>query len=151
MNAKHFFDKYWDGRMPVDIVALAKAAGVIVRPNPQLKASGQFFFDEEQPIIEYNPSEHNVRQRFTIAHELGHFVLEHGPAFRDSVENFNLSTWNPKEIAANRFAAEILMPEDAVEYLIHKEKEYSPNEMALAFEVSPVAMRYRLKNLGWLP
>jgi hypothetical protein len=44
------------------------------------------------------------------------------PAFRDSPDNFNVSVWDRKEVEANRFAAEILMPKDAVGYLINTKK-----------------------------
>lgn len=150
MDAKTFLEKYWDWSMPVDVFAMAEASGASLVADPELGASGQLSFDGGKPVIRYNPMEHPVRQRFTVAHELGHLMLEHGPAFRDSPDNFNLGVWDAKEVEANRFAADILMPKDAVEYLIHQKKVYSPHDMASALNVSPVAMQFRLKNLGWL-
>jgi hypothetical protein len=52
----------------------------------------------------------NVRERFTIAHEVGHILLhEPGRQYRDiAVFSSNV----PVEVEANRFAAELLMPLD---------------------------------------
>lgn len=150
MDAKSFLERYWDWNIPVDVFAMAQAAGAELVPDQDLGASGQLSFDGDKPVIRYSFLEHPVRQRFTVAHELGHLMLRHGPAFRDSPDNFNVSVWDPKEVEANRFAADILMPKDAIEYLIRQKKVYSPHDMAAALNVSPIAMQFRLKNLGWL-
>ncbi len=62
-----------------------------------------------------------VRQRFTIAHELGHFFLHRASStvFVDAAPIFfrDESSSNGsqrEEIEANAFAAELLMPEDAI-------------------------------------
>jgi Zn-dependent peptidase ImmA (M78 family) len=60
-----------------------------------------------------------VRQRFTIAHELGHHFLDHLPdTAHVHVDRGNVILYrsshrvdiDPQEVAANRFAAELLMP-----------------------------------------
>lgn len=56
----------------------------------------------------------HTRRRFTIAHELGHFLITtHGNQF--SCTSYDLSNFNDKnkimEVEANQFAAELLMPE----------------------------------------
>ena len=62
------------------------------------------------------------RQRFTLAHEIGHFVLPDqqdlsAPCVRDAIENWD-EDLNRPEVDANRFAAEILMPRSILgEYL----------------------------------
>lgn len=58
------------------------------------------------------------RQRFTLAHEVGHFLLPDqqelsSPCAKDKIENWNESLFRP-EFDANRFAAEILMPRELV-------------------------------------
>ena len=58
--------------------------------------------------------------------------------------------YSPVEREANRFAAELLMPAEAVEYLVRTMKDATVAKMASRFDVSQVAMGYRLKNLGWL-
>ncbi len=150
-KARLFLQKYWGGTLPVDPIRIARGAGVEVRhwtkPNP---LSGLFEYRDETPVIVYNKSDPEVRQRFTIAHELGHFALEHGKAFRDPARNFSLSNYDPEEVSANQFAAELLMPAEAVDALIAEQGITDFSKLARKFHVSEVAMEYRLKNLGWL-
>jgi hypothetical protein len=65
--------------------------------------------------IAYNEASRRERQRFTIAHELGHFVLPfHGPGAQCAKADLGvLKSTDPnreKEAEANRFAASLLMP-----------------------------------------
>ncbi|MCK9195010.1 MAG: ImmA/IrrE family metallo-endopeptidase, partial [Nevskia sp.] len=85
--------------------------------------------------------------RFTIAHELGHHFLEHGERKRDTPSEFSASTFDFVEAAANRFAADLLMPATAVTWLVENKGYVSIEALAREFLVSEVAMRYRLKNL----
>jgi Zn-dependent peptidase ImmA (M78 family) len=103
-----------------------------------------------------------VRQRFTIAHELGHWRL-HGKKevivdhlvridFRDDRAS---AATHHEEIQANAFAAELLMPSEFI-LLELKKRGLSEAEgvgevvedLAERFEVSQQAMEYRLVNLG---
>lgn len=98
------------------------------------------------------------RRRFTIAHEIGHWVLH---ARRGEVGDFQRfcrpadlkagEDHGPKvEQEANRFAAELLMPE---EILNAKAKAGGFNLPLLAseFEVSVPALELRLTLLGSMP
>lgn len=60
----------------------------------------------EQITIGYNELQHVHRQRFTVAHEIGHLLMGHISNNAD----YNLESKHPKEIEANQFAAELLMP-----------------------------------------
>jgi len=150
--AQAYLETYWDQQLPVDPVAIAHAAGVQVFSNRSLGGlAGSFSFDEQMgPMIEFNANEPALRQRFTIAHELGHFALNHGSRFRDSTESFSLANYDPVEAEANKFAAELLMPAAVVNGLISKYDITDFEKLAGMFKTSTVAMKYRLKNLGWL-
>lgn len=148
--AQWYLDRYWNRQLPVDPVAIAQAAGVRVFQNPNLAPLSGCFYDEDGPVIEFNGREPLVRQRFTVAHELGHHALGHGPRFRDPSENFSLTAYDSKEVAANQFAAELLMPADVINHLIMKRKITDFDRLAALFNTSGVAMQFRLKNLGWL-
>ncbi|MEO0996944.1 MAG: ImmA/IrrE family metallo-endopeptidase [Pseudomonadota bacterium] len=148
--AKEFLSKYWDGTLPVQPKAIAEKVGIEVIPDPDLAKdglSGKFEYVDGKPVIRYNPSEPEVRQRFTIAHEFGHFALDHRGVFRDPTKNFSLSNYDPKEVAANKFAAECLMPAPNVRSLVLNGSVHL-NDLASEFNVSEVAMRHRLSNLG---
>jgi len=137
----------------VDPVAIAHAAGVKVIGEALGTLAGKFEIVEGisgGPVISYNVLDPTLRQRFTIAHELGHYALQHGARFRDSTQSFSLANYDPVEAAANKFAAELLMPAAVVNGLINKRNITDFNTLAQLFNVSSVAMKYRLKNLGWL-
>jgi len=103
-------------------------------------------------IIYYNPLHHENRQRFTIAHELAHFLLGHldenHKLYRDTTKNFRSDMYDLKEINANKMAASILMPEKTIRYLIFTKGITSIKELAKIMKVSELAMKYRLQNLG---
>lgn len=131
----------WDGALPVDPVAIANDCGLAVREEPELKElqlSG--YLDCPNLVILYNPYEPIARQRFTIAHELGHYLLGHGSANRGNKRSNSAMI----EVQANKFAAELLMPESA----IRQNMNLSAPELCELFGVSARALEYRLKNLG---
>lgn len=140
---------------PIDVFALCTRCGVLVlrRPFPDA-LSGLVFSHEGGAIIGVNTLHSDTRQRFSTAHELGHFILGHHERSRSYEDSFHIdvSEGNPAGIdlraerAANEFAADLLMPRR----FIAAEFEHSPNPAALAsrFEVSELAMGYRLVNLG---
>ena len=100
-------------------------------------------------LIFVNSSEHPNRQRFTIAHEIAHFIL-HRDLIEDGVTDDTLYR-SPElssylEVQANRLAADILMPIR----LLKREyaKTQDPRGLAKLFGVSPAAMDIRLKALS---
>lgn len=133
-------------RLPVDPAHIANQMGLTVAPLPKDRTHLSGEIDQNQ--ILFNDNEPEVRRRFTIAHELGHFVLQHGHAFRDPNRNFSIGIYDPREVAANKFAVELLMPEIAVRHFVEKEKEYDAQVLADRFGVSLTALRFRLENLG---
>jgi Zn-dependent peptidase ImmA (M78 family) len=149
--ANQLLAKFWSGKsLPIDPIAVANGTGVPVHPfgaNEIATASGWYRVDNGKPAIYFNPTEIVERQRFTIAHELGHHVLNHGPRPRDTVSEFNVMNYDPVETSANRFAAELLMPAQTVKLLVGSGIS-SVRQLAEKFAVSEVAMKFRLKNLG---
>lgn len=104
----------------------------------------------EDPEIYVHASDSPNRQRFTCAHELGHYVKRSalGDAEWEYVEHRDLLSSqgsNADEIFANRFAAALLMPAEAVREMHEK---LGPAALAYEFGVSADAMSYRLANLG---
>lgn len=112
-------------------------------------------------IIGVNSEHSKTRQRFTIAHEIGHLLLhadegfhidEKRPLRRDAVSS---QATDPQEMEANQFAAELLMPEvlvrASVEALVQGDDEMSFEEaidkLARNYRVSTLAMTHRLTNL----
>jgi Zn-dependent peptidase ImmA (M78 family) len=129
--------------------------------------SGVLYIKNETADIGYNPNESKVRQRFTIAHEFGHYILHRDNEkvfidnenyyqsimFRSSKLNLSAEDYQ-KEKQANSFAAAILMPIKLVqkELMDYSGFDLSDNtmitELAKKFEVSIQAMSFRILNLA---
>lgn len=151
--ARELLARYWDGQLPVDPVKIATLAGIAVYgrggwDDSDYRYSGYYKTYNGVPSIEYNVTEAPVRQRFTVAHELGHFALGHEDAPRDT-GNFQ-SSGDYRERQANRFAAELLMPASLVSRYFQNGFVSSVESLASTFGVSKDAMGYRLINLGLL-
>lgn len=101
-------------------------------------------------ILTVNKNHHKRRQNFTLAHELGHYFLhkENNIEFEDSTF-FRSDNMDSLEYAANDYAAQLLMPEDRVRYLIDNEKIKNIGDLAAKFGVSSAAMKYRALSLGY--
>jgi hypothetical protein len=96
--------------------------------------------------IVVNGSGDSGRRRFTIAHEIGHFVL-HPERCRPERGGAVNEAGRREEREADAFAAELLMPEPLVREAV---SEHGPDAGRLAhrFQVSLAAMRTRLRVLG---
>ncbi|MBV6287384.1 ImmA/IrrE family metallo-endopeptidase [Pseudomonas aegrilactucae] len=155
--ASMVLNRYWDGQLPIDPIQLAVRAGATVIGDPELEReglSGAFQFDDSgRPVIRFNPYEQPTRQRFTIAHELGHMMMNHiipgERVLRDPKMAYTSGYEQPREMQANQFAAQLLMPEAVVRSVArYGVDSRTISDMARGFNVSEVAMGYRLKNLG---
>lgn len=154
--AKTAFEQHWNGVVPVDIEAIARKMGVDVRYSRGIDGdvdiSGKFYYENNLPVCVVNCYDTEQRQRFTLAHELGHFVLGHG----NKIDRTESLYRNPNgyqdysEFQANAFAAELLMPKILVDFLIEEKNIVSVERLAEKLNVSQIAMKYRLKNIGWL-
>lgn len=156
--AEDILQQFWDGRLPVDVKGIARALGVkVVLASDLAGISGEVTRTSGGGYtIKVNRNDPRVRKRFTIAHELGHIALGHLAGeerrLRDPRENYSLVYYDPKERDANRFAAELLMPSDAVRNAIMRlEGDDMIRQLADLFSVSRTAMGIRLKALGIIP
>lgn len=142
---------------PVRVGGLAKALGLRVVKSPSLKPtiSGLIRPSTEADApsgfeILVNKFEVPERQRFTVAHEIGHYLLhrdEIGEGVVDSIM-YRSSLSSRKEVEANRMAAAIVMPANAVrtelERLGGTDEPGVVQELAEFFRVSVPAMKIRL-------
>lgn len=101
-------------------------------------------------VIRVNKYESDERQRFTIAHEISHFLLHRDFIQNGVVDNvmYRSSLSSKKETEANKLAADILMPRRSIleelSSLGGTRDEISAIALARKFKVSPSAMRVRL-------
>lgn len=59
-------------RLPIDVHGIASARGIKVRPTAPGVGDGRVYAERDGVVIEVDGSQSQVRQRFTIAHELAH-------------------------------------------------------------------------------
>jgi Zn-dependent peptidase ImmA (M78 family) len=156
-EAKSLINSEWAERgLPVDPTYIAKQVGVSVFEVDlagDIDAILKYYRGGSTPAIFVDPSSSLNRKRFSIAHELGHFVLnsrldpkggilETDTFYRDG----NSQTGDdPVEVFANQFAAELLMPSRFVRSLADQGK--TDLVMAADFGVSLEALRNRLNTL----
>lgn len=99
--------------------------------------------------IYVNGKHSEVRRRFTIAHEVAHFVL-HRDLIGDGITEdalYRSGLSDAVEREANGLAAEVLMPRHLVRDAV-SQGQRDPATLAGKFDVSQQAMDYRLANLG---
>jgi Zn-dependent peptidase ImmA (M78 family) len=96
--------------------------------------------------IVLNGSGDSGRKRFTIAHEIGHFVL-HPERCRPERGGAVNEAGRIEEREADTFAAELLMPDHLVREAV-REQGLDVARLADRFEVSRKAMLARLRHLG---
>lgn len=139
---------------PIDPVLVANRLGIRVIPATFKEdwISGGIHKEGNVTSIYVSNSEHFNRQRFTIAHEIGHFNMhldEIGDkGILEAVDMYRspYSSDPDKEVEANEFAASILMPEDLLrKYWVQCR---SVEFVADLFNVSRQAMQIRLSSLG---
>lgn len=144
--------------VPVDVERLALDLGLRVWHSPTLEqnVSGKIIRDPERGgpsgyAIYVNANEGRRRRRFTVAHEIAHFIL-HGDLIGNGVVDdalYRSILPSHYEVQANRLAADILMPRQAIDRL-YAEGIRDPAELAKRFDVSTAAMKIRLRILGLL-
>jgi Zn-dependent peptidase ImmA (M78 family) len=140
-----------------DIVALVEAppeqVPVTIAALPEALA-GAFLKVRSRPFILLNGNNHPTRQRFTLAHEFGHWTLGHGEVV-DGPDSLTSATNAPDEVAANQFAAEFLAPLPAVHAWLETLGKPPVDlsvvvRFAVEFGVSPWVARYRFQDAGYL-
>lgn len=147
--AKALLEEFWDLKLPIDPKFFAEKLGIeIVSANLGLRSG---FLDADKKQIHINEIEPIERQRFTIAHELGHFCLGHGSSNRNTALPGWYGEYDPvKETQANQFAADLLMPAIAMKAVIDVRGIRDAVTLRQVFGVSSQAMNVRLKSLGYI-
>lgn len=160
MKARNLLQKQEIAQAPVNVVQIAQKLGYKVYratfKKPGISGGVKFLQenqhqgDQHKGEIYVNAEDAPRRQRFTIAHEIGHCIMhreQHQEGILEKIDMFrNPENHNAEEAEANEFAASLLMPE----YMVRDAwKRWGSTEiLADIFKVSISAMSYRLYNLG---
>ena len=147
-----------DGKihLPIDVVRVAEYLGIKVERLPLDDGTDGLLVKDEaygpfKAVIDRSIHEH--RARFTLAHEIGHFVKSYQdyPVERvagkvERRDELSSAGTDPDEIWANKFAAYLLMPSFAVRKFWAQ--DIPVEDIAETFNVSFASLGHRLENLG---
>jgi len=143
----------------IDIEHILEELKFNVKFNKQMDGSGKISGN----TILIDSSENKERQRFSMAHELGHAMQNVRHANRNDDSNDYSVADRKDEVFANTFAAQFLMPKSMVVLEVNtsiKENNYDQrrltdqnvksiiSDVARKLKVSTMAMKYRMDNLG---
>jgi Zn-dependent peptidase ImmA (M78 family) len=153
--------------VPVEEVAVRLGFQVVSRFFDDDNLSGTVFRDAHgDVVIGINTLHSPVRQRFSVAHEIGHALMHLAkgealivdPPMRSFFNRDELASLgqDSNEIEANQFAAALLMPaafvsQEGAEFLSKSSTstvDALVESLARRFEVSAQAIKFRLVNLG---
>lgn len=112
----------------VDIEAFGSEAAVLIECQGRL-------------IIFYNQEDMDERIRFSMLHEIGHFLLQH------ELNTDNEKLYEKQEIETNFFAAQLLMPEQILIELQKRGKRITVEFLVDSFKVSKEAANKRVETL----
>jgi Zn-dependent peptidase ImmA (M78 family) len=159
-EARQLLERFGE-HLPIDVEAMIKELGLAIRTQElEDSVSGMLVIKDGRITIGVNKNHHPNRQRFTLAHELGHFLLHRNVSnifidastvfFRDSTSSDGSKA---QEIEANAFAAELLMPEERLRKIIRNQPldafdEGAVRRLGAQFGVSVQALTIRLTKLG---
>lgn len=141
-------------QVPIPVNAIADKLDIEIKYDEELdkQTSGYLKFKDNRWTIGVNAKHHIGRQRYIIAHEIGHYMLHKQHAMTEGIMQdstlFKTNEKDNREIAANNFANNLLMPEEAFNREI-KAGMTSIDSLSQHFDVCSLAIRYRAKELGY--
>ena len=144
----------FQNEFPIKLGQLSTEFGLIVKKATlPSNISGEIKEVDGSVIIRVNRHDALTRQRYTLAHEISHFLL-HRHLLEGGISDdvlYRSAQSNEIEVEANRLAADILMPVSQIQDLY---KEYSTvkgellyQKIAEALNVSTIALKIRLNKI----
>lgn len=135
-------------RLPIDVLKIAKTAGIRVVRNSQAKVLkpdelGKSFYDGNNWLTVYDDSRPTVEARVTLAHEIGHILLGHDLKHVQYADAKEFDKKPKSEQQAEMFAARLLCPA----CLLWKLDLHTPEEIAEYCRVSPEMAKERSKRM----
>jgi len=140
----------------IDVEAIAFDRGIEVVYDTLKGCEATLVGYGQRAIATVNPSPSRGRQRFSVSHEIGHWLLHRGQSFRcrtDDIE-LNYTSNNNFEKEADEFASNLLMPRPIFLPAIKSTKHLGLSDLQLVandFQVSLQAIALRLAAIDTLP
>jgi Zn-dependent peptidase ImmA (M78 family) len=147
--------------IPLDVEAAAESLNLsVVQQDFESSVSAMLVVKDGHGVIGVNTNHHPNRRRFSVAHEIGHYLLHRDSAsvfvdaapvfFRDDTSSAGTAQ---QEVEANAFAAELLMPAATLRERLEQQSvdpydDAAVHRLARAFGVSTQALTIKLVRLG---
>lgn len=136
--------------LPVSVLSIAKSAGIKVIKNSKARMnllspneSGISVLIGKQWYIVYNDKSTRQRNRFTVAHELGHIFLGHELEKRNQMTQTFIKSETNTEQEANIFASRLLAPACVLWSLGLRNSD----EIASVCDISHTAAKFRAERM----
>jgi Zn-dependent peptidase ImmA (M78 family) len=147
-RARELTDVYSTPPIPVFDIAEQRGVNVVFASFGRHSETISGFCDFAAARLYVNENDSSGRKMFTIAHELGHWLLHRdfiksGSHLYRALPRFKAPSESVLEKEANLFAAELLVPRS----LVLPVKDASVSQLADIFAVSRTMMEWRLKNV----
>jgi len=140
----------------IDVEAISMDLGMLVEYDDIQGCEATLVGLKDKAIATVRRSSSRGRERFSVSHELGHWMLHRGKSFRcrmDAIEE-NLESNKTREREADEFSAHLLMPAPLFNPQVRalgmpgfRQLE----ELANNFQTSLVATVVRMVNIDTLP
>lgn len=150
----------------VDVHSIAKSLGIEIMEGEFTDTKKQSIAGlikigkDGNPVIALNKDDSPERIRFTIGHEIGHYILHRDKelhvdqvgyefsAFRNSVSS---QATDVREIQANQFASALLMPDDEIRSIIKNifvVKRHEDREVKVEKIIEKVKRDYKVSKMA---
>ena len=163
-EVKKLFNEFGLPTLPIDLTTLAKKLNIAVQyEDLDSDISGFLVIRNEKSIIALNKKHSKNRQRFTFAHEIGHYRLHRNLGEEQLFLQKKLTYFKSEKYSkdanmekeANQFAAHLLMPKEVIKNLISthnfdvsKERDFS--KLSKMLQVSEGTLAIHLSDLKYL-
>ena len=151
-KANEVLGKNYVTEPPVNIADIAKNYGLSIKEVTIEQPTVAGFIDPQSKTIYVSSSDSPARKAFTVAHELGHWLL-HGDKLVSEPNKYAIlyrqplgeSNKDPIEKQANCFAANLLVPKKFLDKY-QKDPVYTPEIIADIFGVSKEVIGFRMQD-----
>jgi len=160
-KADNFLIKNWGDKIPVDIeLIVERELKLDLIPLPGLKriAGTEAFLSGDLSEIIFDNERPEVRIRFSIAHEVGHFVLHKEQInilraksyenWKEIIKNIPGPIWGRAEYQASEFAGRLLVPKQALIESIKKRKSLIKQAKAILNDDSDSLIEYLAPSIS---
>ena len=150
--AEGILNTHWDQSVPVNLAHIAKAMGIAVAVGDTGVACAVLEISRQRKArITINATHSFMRQRYGVAHAIGHVALHHlRPGMRHAIhvsESYHVDYEQRIEREANDFALRLLVPSEVLRFSVLQQHIHSAQELAHLFEVAPILIKQRLADL----